>query len=233
LEDQFAPSISKEKIEVLYQAMDLIEFPIESNEVVEDEKILVIGHMTKAKGYTDILKVIPRIVNEFPNVKFYFAGNIRKGERGVFFNQFTGEKINYEDPFEAEQLILNSKYSKNYINLGIIQGKEKLNHLQSSDIFLSASYSEGFSRALLEAMSVGKPLVFTPVGAHREVISDENGKSFIPGDLEGLYIALKDMLNNKERKLVGLQNRKLVETKFSIEKITYDFKEIINKVLNR
>jgi glycosyltransferase involved in cell wall biosynthesis len=233
LEDQFAPSISKEKVEVLYQAMDLIEFPIESNEVVEEEKILVIGHMTKAKGYTDILKVIPRIVNEFPNVKFYFAGNIRKGERGVFFNQFTGEKINYEDPFEAEQLILNSKYSKNYINLGIIQGKEKLNHLQTSDIFLTASYSEGFSRALLEAMSVGKPLVFTPVGAHREAISNENGKSFIPGDLEGLYKAIKEMLNNKERKLLGLQNRKLVETKFSIEKITFDFKEIINKVLSR
>ena len=40
-------------------------------------------NMTKAKGYTDILKVLPRIVDEFPEVKFYFAGNIRKGERNI------------------------------------------------------------------------------------------------------------------------------------------------------
>ena len=68
------------------------------------------GHMTKAKGYTDILKIIPDLCDEFPFVKFYFAGNIRRGERGVFFNQYTGAKIEYEDPFEAEnKLYLNSE----------------------------------------------------------------------------------------------------------------------------
>lgn len=233
LEDQFLPSIPESRVEVLYQAMDLSEFPLGSDSEVEKQKIIVIGHMTKAKGYTDILKVLPRIVDEFPEVKFYFAGNIRKGERGVFFNQFTGEKITYEDPFEAENSILNSPYSKNYINLGIIQGAEKLKHLQTSDIFLTASYSEGFSRALLEAMSVGKPLIYTPVGAHREVLNEKNGNSFIPGDLENLYNAIKSMLLNKERNTIGLHNRNEVETLFSIEKIAADFKEILQKTIEK
>jgi glycosyltransferase involved in cell wall biosynthesis len=233
LDDQFSPSIPKSKVEVLYQAMELNEFPLGNKNEIEDQKILVIGHMTKAKGYTDILKVIPRIVNEFPNAKFCFAGNIRKGERGVFFNQYTGEKINYEDPFEAEKIILNSPHSKNYINFGIIQGDEKLKQLQTSDIFLTASYSEGFSRALLEAMCVGKPLIYTLVGAHREVLNEKNGISFIPGDLENLYNAIKLMLLNKERISIGLDNRKEVENLFSLEKITTDFKGILLKTMKK
>ena len=32
-----------------------------------------------------------------------------------------------------------------------------MEQLQSTDIFLTASYSEGFSRSLLEAMAIGKP----------------------------------------------------------------------------
>ncbi len=153
--------------------MDVDEYSNIYNSKVQKGKILIMGHMTKAKGYTDILKIIPQICKEFPYVTFCFAGNIRKGERGVFYNQFSGEKITYEDPFEAEQKILNSVYKNNYINLGIISGEDKMRHLQTADLFLTASYSEGFSRSLLEAMSMGKPFVFTPVGAHKEVFKDE------------------------------------------------------------
>lgn len=233
LEDQFYPNITNCNVEILYQAMDVDEFTIGNKKDIIEQKILVIGHMTKAKGYTDILKVIPRIVDEFPNVKFCFAGTIRKGERGVFFNQFTGKKIIYEDPFEAEKTILNSPYSKNYSNFGIIQGAEKLKHLHTSDIFLTASYSEGFSRALLEAMCVGKPLIYTPVGAHREVLNEKNGISFMPGDLDGLYCAIKSMLLNNDRISMGFHNRKEVETLFSLEKITKDFKTILVKTIEK
>ena len=233
LEDQFYPNITNSNVEILYQAMDVDEFTIGNKKDIIEQKILVIGHMTKAKGYTDILKVIPRIVDEFPNVKFCFAGTIRKGERGVFFNQFTGKKIIYEDPFEAEKTILNSPYSKNYSNFGIIQGAEKLKHLHTSDIFLTASYSEGFSRALLEAMCVGKPLIYTPVGAHREVLNEKNGISFMPGDLDGLYCAIKSMLLNNDRISMGFHNRKEVETLFSLEKITKDFKTILVKTIEK
>ena len=234
LNDQFFPFIKKDKIAVLYQAMDVEEYSINPDYKIENGKILVVGHLTKAKGYTDILKIIPEICEEFPHVRFYFAGNIRKGERGVFFNQFTGEKITYEDPFEAEENILKSKYSDNYINLGIISGENKMGHLHTADIFLTASYSEGFSRSLLEAMSVGKPVVFTPVGAHREVFKDKiHGFSFVPGKLDELKLALRKLiLDDEKRLLIGQVNRKNVVSNFSIEKISEDFRDIISNTLN-
>lgn len=233
LKDQFDPYIKQNRMTVLYQAMDVDEYSNVYKAEVKKGKILIMGHMTKAKGYTDILKIIPQICKEFTYVTFCFAGNIRKGERGVFYNQFSSEKITYEDPFEAEQKILNSVYKNNYINLGIISGEDKMKHLQSTDLFLTASYSEGFSRSLLEAMSMGKPMVFTPVGAHKEVFNDEvNGFSFVPGELDQLKNALQKALSNDEkRKAMGEENRRYVVSNFSIEKIANDFKTIISNTV--
>ncbi|MDA7558630.1 glycosyltransferase family 4 protein [Flavobacteriaceae bacterium] len=233
LKDQFEPYIASHKMALLYQAMDVEQYAKDPSIAIEKGKILVMGHMTKAKGYTDILKIIPEICQEFPFVTFYFAGNIRKGERGVFYNQFTGEKISYENPFEAEAKIMNSDYKNNYVNLGIISGDDKMKHLQSTDLFLTASYSEGFSRSLLEAMSMEKPVVFTPVGAHKEVFKDEvHGFSFVPGELEQLKNALQKALSNDEkRRAMGKENGGYVVSNFSIEKIANDFKTIILNTL--
>lgn len=233
LKNQFAPFINEDKTEVLYQAMDTNEYSRNPKYPVEKGKILIMGHMTKAKGYTDILKIIPQICSSFPFVKFYFAGNIRKGERGVFYNQFTGEEISYEDPFEAEEKILNSEYKNNYVNLGIISGEDKMKHLQTCDLFLTASYSEGFSRSLLEAMAIGKAVVYTPVGAHREVFENNiHGYSFAPGNLDGLIEALFKALSDDEKRIaIGETNRNHVVSNFSIDKIALDFKNIITKTL--
>jgi len=233
LRNQFEPFIDASKVSVLYQAMDVNEYSNQYDTEVEEGKILIMGHMTKAKGYTDILKIIPDLCDDFPHIKFYFAGNIRKGERGVFYNQYTGEKLDYENPFEAENTILKSAYKKKYKNLGIISGDDKMKHLQSTDIFLTASYSEGFSRSLLEAMAIGKPAVFTPVGAHREVFEDGvHGLSFVPGQLEDLKVALRKLLSNKKmRNDIGDTNRALVISRFEIQKIARDFEVIILNTL--
>lgn len=233
LNDQFIPYISKEKVKVLYQAMDILEFERDTSIVNQQGKILVVGHLTKSKGYTDVLKIIPDIVEDFPNTKFYFAGDMRKGERGVFYNQYNGDKITYEDPFEAENKILNSKYKDNYRNLGIIKGEDKMYHFNSAMIFLSASYSEGFSRSILEAMALSKPLIYTPVGAHKEVLTNNlNGYMTVPGDLKMLTENIKKALSNtKKLSEIGELNRKQVEENFTIEKIANNFKDIILQTL--
>ncbi len=234
LRDQFSPFMPDDKIHVLYQSVDIDEFSNNELTNYKKNKILVVGHMTKAKGYIDILKTIPDIVNEVPKVEFCFAGNIRKGERGVFYNQYSGEKLLYEDPFEAEEKILNSSLKSNYHNLGIVSGKEKYNLFKECDIFVSASYSEGFSRSLLEAMCMGKPLVYTPVGAHREVLKDGvNGICIEPGDLEQLKRSILLLLKDKKlRDQIGQENYSRVRKDFTTDNICTQFMQILKHVLN-
>lgn len=233
LKNEFEPFLSCKKTQVLYQSIIVEEFDNPDILKYQRGKILIVGHLTKAKGYTDILKVIPEIANEFPEVQFCFAGNIRKGERNVFYNQVTREKLQYEDPFVEEGKITKSKYSKNYKRLGIISGVKKEEHFRTADIFVSASYSEGFSRSLLEAMTMGKPLIYTPVGAHREVLKNKkNGFEIQPGSREELINSIRLVLKNtKQRNKIALNNYKKAREEFAIEKIASDFRDIISSEL--
>lgn len=232
LKDQFLPQIPEKNIHVLYQSIDVDEFKFAPIEHRIRGKILVVGHLTKAKGFTDIVKIIPDVCSQFPYVKFYFAGEMRKGERGVFYNQVTGEKIQYEDPFEVEESLLNSQYKDNYIKLGIISGEDKIKQFSTSSLFLTTSYSEGFSRALLEAMSTGLPLVYSPVGAHREVLSDENGISVTPGNLDEIKNVIVRMLSKDNNAYYSINNRKQAEDNFNVESICGNFYKILNITIN-
>lgn len=232
LRNQFEPNIDLKNVSVLYQSMNFEQFKPFKSKNNSNINILTIGHMTKAKGYIDIIKVIPRIANKYPNVIFNFAGELRTGERGVFFNQFSGERLKYEDPVKAEKQIMNSKFSKNYKNLGLIAGEVKSKIFNQCDIFLSASYSEGFSRSMLEAMAFAKPIIFTPVGAHKEIYNIKNGNFFEPGNVSKLETAILNLIKNTDREKIGKSNRIYAKSNFNVEKICLDFSKIIDKVIN-
>ena len=221
LHEEFATFLPPERIKTLYQAINISEFPV-NREISEKGKVLFMGHLTHAKGYCDTLRAMELVLEKCPNAQFYFAGNMRKGERGVFFDQASGKKLTYEDPFECTKQLLATNAGKHYHNLGIITGEDKLRHLQSCEVFLSPSYSEGFSRSLLEAMTVGKALVYTPVGAHREVLHDGvNGIKILPGDVEALADSIVQLLTDAPlRKSMEATNSQYARNSFENEVIS-------------
>jgi glycosyltransferase involved in cell wall biosynthesis len=92
--------------------------------------------------------------------------------------------------------------------------------LQVMDVFVLASFYEGFPVVILEAMAAGLPVVATNAGGSREAVLD--GKSgFIvetgnPTKLaEKIEILLKD---DEKRKNFGEEGFKRVKEKFSIDK---------------
>ena len=152
--------------------------------------------------------------------KFIFCGNIRNGEPGVKYNQLTKERIIYEDPFKVERNIINSDFKNNYVNLGIVFGEQKLNLLKESWIFILPSYSEGFSRSILEAMASGLPVITTPVGANKDFInSGNNGMLIEPGNILGMEKILIDLIDNPK-----LRDRLSINAKSTFTK---NFKEDI------
>ena len=232
LHQEFSDHLSPERIQTLYQAIDTKSFPVD-NAQIEKGKILFMGHLTQAKGFCDTLRAMEEVLKKCPNAEFYFAGNMRHGERGVFYNQLTGERLVYEDPFEAEEKLLKSPVAKRYHNLGIITGEEKLHHLQSCEIFLSPSYSEGFSRSLLEAMTVGKPIVYTPVGAHREVLEDlVNGIRIKPGDVADMAKAIIRLLTDEAlRKKMEKTNADYSRKRFENEVIANQLGDLFEQTI--
>jgi glycosyltransferase involved in cell wall biosynthesis len=68
---------------------------------------------------------------------------------------------------------------------------------RAADVFVSPTYSEGFSNTLLEAMASGLPVVTTDsVGVVDAVRDGENGLLHRPGDVGALAAALRRVLDD-------------------------------------
>lgn len=233
LHDQFRGLIPPDRMETLYQAIDSNQYENPHLDDYQPGKVIFLGHLTQAKGYCDLLKAVPLVVKVIPHVKFFVAGTLRRGERNVLYNQLTAQRLRYEDPVVAEQSLLDSQYASNYENLGVISGEQKLELLRSADLLVLPSYSEGFSRAVVEAMCVGKPVVFTPVGAHREVLQQRrDGLSVEPGDAEGLAQAILQLLSDRGlRAAIAEHNYRRVREEFDVEIIAEKLAAIFRRLL--
>ena len=86
----------------------------------------------------------------------------------------------------------------------------------------------------MEAMAVGKPLVCTPVGAHREYIVDRvNGMLVAPGDIEALAQSIATLLIDRPlREAIGQNNRRDVQEKFEIGIVASLLGQYLQEVAN-
>ena len=120
-------------------------------------------------------------------------------------------------------------YYKNMVNLmGSLKVKMFFSYLgyrtdtagiiKGLDILVSASFGEGLSRVILEAMAAGKPVIATDAGGAREAIIDGLNGCIIPTrDYNALADAILKLLNSPEkRKEMGTQGRRRVEQRFSL-----------------
>lgn len=89
--------------------------------------------------------------------------------------------------------------------------------LAKSAVYLSTSRFEGLPYALIEASSIGLPIVATDVKGNNEVaINGENGLTFKTA--EGGAAALRRILNDKqEYDRMSINSRKLFEERFTID----------------
>jgi len=233
LKQQFDGLVPNDRIKVLYQAIDTSEYDNPDLDNYQRGKILFLGHLTKAKGYIDLLRCIESVVSDRPETRFYCAGTIRKGERNVFFNEYTGAPLVYEDPYIVREEVQSGPLKEHYDELGIINGDELIDHLRSADIFVLPSYSEGFSRAMLEAMSVGKAVIYTPVGAHAEIMKhEENGLMTEPGDVGQLSENIKRLLQDQNlRRRIAEHNYRYTRERFDITVVAKELSDILNECL--
>jgi glycogen(starch) synthase len=81
--------------------------------------------------------------------------------------------------------------------LGYIPPDQAPEVYQSADIFVSPTYSEGFSNTILEAMASGLPIVSTrSVGVIDCLTHDVNGLLHEPGDVDGLRELLRQVVDD-------------------------------------
>lgn len=160
---------------------------------LSDQDILVVytGRVTKEKGLNYALNAFKEL--EYNNLKFIICGN------GEHFEEFKSE-------FHSEVK------SKKIFFLG--ERKDVLEILHGSDIFLFPTLHENLSNSLLEAASVGLPIIATNVGGNPEVIQSGVNGILVPSrDSGAIKKALIEMIGDKEKMAHMGTNARLISKK--------------------
>lgn len=98
---------------------------------------------------------------------------------------------------------------------GWIERKKLENYLANADIYLSTSLWEGLPLSVLEAMSIGLPIVLSNCVGNRDLIED-NG--FLYNNKIEAIKNINNLLKNKRNiRKQGLNSKKMIERRFNIE----------------
>lgn len=94
-------------------------------------------------------------------------------------------------------------------------------YLRQSDIYISASRTEGLPLSVLEAMACGLPVIATDAGGTRDIVKDGiNGFIVNVDDEDGIKEALLKLIDNKVlRKSYSVKSREIAK-QWSLENCT-------------
>jgi glycosyltransferase involved in cell wall biosynthesis len=219
--DEIAPA---EKITVVLNGIDTrrlqkarTEFDREQflrNWKLPDDRLLVgtVGELTPLKGHVEFVKAAARILEHHPNTHFIIAGTDSSRE----------EKHRKELSQLIDQLGLGERIT-------ILPWLDDIAQLYCAlDVFVSASHTESFGLAIVEAMATGTAVVTTATGGATEIVRPEETGLLVPiGDVKSLADAVSGSLQDETRRIrMGTAAQQQVETEFSIERMIDENEQI-------
>ena len=95
--------------------------------------------------------------------------------------------------------------------------------LSLCNLYVHISLGEGLPLAILEAMSVGKPIIATPVGGIPEVIEHKKSGILVEPDVNTISRAIDELLFNEELKISLGNNAYLESKKYTWQKCANQF----------
>ena len=175
-------------------------------------KFIMVSRLLYEKGVIEYLKAASIVKVKYPKAKFILAGE--------FDNSYDTIKKKLLDTYTNANLV-------EYI--GYTNDVKKL--LLDSHIFVLPSYHEGLPRAVLEAMSIGRPIITTDApGCKETVVNGDNGFLIKIKDYDRLAEQMIWFINNTNHiENMGLRSRLMVEKKFSNKIINNHFLKVLNE----
>jgi glycosyltransferase involved in cell wall biosynthesis len=172
------------------------------------------GRLSREKGANILIRAAAKVLLQLPQTKFVVVGD--------------GPERN-----ELESLVdkLNIRSS-----VSLMGRRDDMPSIFASfDVAVSSSRQEGLPMAILEGMASRLPWVATAVGDVPTVVQDDvTGVLVPPEDAELLAAALVDLLHDADRReRLGVAARKLVEERFSAERMTGDYLRIYAESMRR
>jgi len=194
----------------------LERYPFRENNKVSDKIIFVfVARLIREKGADLFMDAAQKLKTEFPKAEFHIIGNIDNSPSSISPNRLS--------ELNERKIITYHGFKKNVAN-----------YLTNSDVFvLPTYYREGIPRSILEALSIGMPIITTNTpGCKETVLRNENGILIEPKQLNELIMGIRFFLENPASiGPMGNRSRKLAEERFNVDIINDMILKIVNNTL--
>jgi glycosyltransferase involved in cell wall biosynthesis len=178
---------------------------------------LLIARLLWDKGIEEFVESARKVKERYPEVEFWLLGPLDKA-----------------NPTAIPSKAIKGWEEKGIIKyLGVVDDVRPL--IYQSDVVTLPSYREGIPRSLLEAISMGKPIITTDAPGCREVVEDGKNGFLVPvKDVEALTNAMIKFieLTEEERQEMGHYSREKAIREFDEKIIVKKYIEVIEEVLN-
>jgi glycosyltransferase involved in cell wall biosynthesis len=183
---------------------------------IADDAIVVgtVANLREQKNYPLMLATAKQVLAEHPNVVFLAVG---QGPLAASLNQ-RHDELGLGDLFRF---------------LGF--RSDATDVMAALDVFMLSSHHEGLPVALMEAMTLGLPIVSTEVGGIPEMVTDDREGRLVPdrSELE-LAQALTEVIGDAAlRSRYGAQSRATALERFSAAAATAEIEDIYRELLDR
>lgn len=160
------------------------------------------GRLVSYKGLPLLLKVWDEIRCRHENAILLLAG--------------TGGLDIHNCEAQLHDYVTSAGLEKNVWFLGSVQNIPE--YLQAADLFVFPTENDAFPSSLIESMACALPIVTTPVGAIKTIMSHrETGLLVQPGNFEQLFEALDVILSDKAfASRLGQAARRIVKERYSV-----------------
>lgn len=178
-----------------------------------DTTFLMSARLLKEKGYYEFVEAAKKVKKIYPEVKFHYLG-----------------KTAYDSPMGIPDRVLENDIRNGYINyLGYTNDVTKY---ISKDVVLTlpSYYPEGLNRSLMEACSMGRPVITTNVDGCKEIVKDGyNGYIVPPHDVDALVQAMIRFIElpREDKIQMALNSRQIAEKEFDIRWVIKHYDNII------
>ena len=161
---------------------NILEKNSDSISTLSGHTLVSTGRMHPVKGFDDLLKVVKKVSEKFPDVKLNLIGG--------------GEEYDTLKEQAKEMKI------DDIVNMpGMVSGEEVNKYMIKSDIYVMTSHTECFPMVLLEASACGLPLVAfdVPVGPKALIKEGYNGYLIKDRDIDKMADRIINLFENQEK----------------------------------